>query len=226
MTRTQLFEAIRPFASDGRFSFEHVTAIDALADDLGLPRTDGDPLTVKICGELVGHEAIVQEMYLDSVGVQTWSVGITKASGISVAQYKDNPQPLHVCLGAYVDRLRKVYLPDVLKAFAGRDLTEAQLAAALSFHYNTGAIGSTSWVKLWLAGDAKGARTFLETHYLNNGTLTARRKAEAALFFDSKWSHADGIASVIPVSKPSYQPSFRNAKRVDIRADLAKALAA
>lgn len=40
MTRTALFDSIRPFAPDKRFSAAHVAAIDKLADDFGLARTD------------------------------------------------------------------------------------------------------------------------------------------------------------------------------------------
>ena len=52
-------------------------------------------ITVKIAQEIVSHEAIVREAYKDSVGVWTWSVGITNASGHKVfPRYKDNPQSL------------------------------------------------------------------------------------------------------------------------------------
>jgi GH24 family phage-related lysozyme (muramidase) len=183
------------------------------------------PLTPRILLELVSHEAIVQEAYKDGGGVWTWGVGVTDASGHSVDRYRDNPQFIEHCLEVFVWLVRQRYLPDVLKAFGGHALTEAQIAAALSFHYNTGAIGSTEWVKDWLAGSIATARTFLESHYQNGGVLTERRAKEAALFFDGKWSN-DGTALVVPVAKPSYTPSWRNAKRVNITAEVAAALAA
>lgn len=184
-----------------------------------------DQITPRVAGELAGHEDIVLEAYLDSRSIWTWAIGITKASGIDPLQYKDRPASLGTCLSAYVGLLRRAYAPAVLKAFKGRALTEAQFAAALSFHYNTGAIGVTSWVPLWLAGNVTAARAFLETHYLNGGTLTERREKEAALFFDGHWS-GDGTAMVIPVNKPSYQPAFSKGKRVAIAGALATALAA
>jgi lysozyme len=225
MTRTALFEAIRPFARDRRFSIATVNAIDELADDLGLPRLEtapSMPLTVRSCGELVGHEAIVQEWYLDSENVGTWGIGITKASGVNVLQYKDNPQPLETCLEAFVGLVRRKYGLEVLEAFAGRVLTEAQFAAALSFHYNTGSIKSATWVKLWLAGKVAEARASFMTWKIPAAVLERRRK-ECDLFFDGEWS-GDGTALVLPVNKPSYQPSFARAKRVDIRAALETAL--
>lgn len=185
-----------------------------------------DILTVRTGCELVGHEAIVLEWYLDSVKVGTWGVGVTNASGHNVDRYKDNPQTVERCLEIYAWLLRTRYVPAVLKAFEGFALSEEQFAAALSFHYNTGAILTTDWVKLVKQGQPRAARGFLESHYLNGGMLTGRRKAEAALFFDGAWSHADGVATVYPVLKPSYRPDFKHPRRVDIRDDMAKALAA
>ncbi|MDF2386583.1 hypothetical protein JMG10_34290 [Nostoc ellipsosporum NOK] len=183
-------------------------------------------LTVRTGCELVGHEAIVLEWYLDSVGVGTWGVGVTNASGHGVDRYKDRPQTVERCLEVYAWLLRTRYVPAVLKAFEGMTLSEAQFAAALSFHYNTGAILTTDWVKLVKQGQPRAARMSLVSHYLNGGMLAGRRKAEAALFFDGTWSHADGMATVYPVLKPSYRPAFKHPMRVDIRADMAKALAA
>lgn len=40
MTRTELFDAIRPFAPDRRFLPSHVQVVDALADAFGLPRIE------------------------------------------------------------------------------------------------------------------------------------------------------------------------------------------
>lgn len=182
-------------------------------------------LTVRTGLELVGHEAIVLESYLDSENVWTWGIGVTDKSGHKVARYKDNPSTIERVLEIYVWLLRTEYIPAVQKAFAAVKLTETQFAAALSFHYNTGAIEKTEWVKDVISGRLGEAREFLETHYLNGGDLKGRRMKEAALFFDGKWSHDDGKATVYPVLKPSYHPDFRRPQRVDISADLAKALA-
>lgn len=184
-------------------------------------------LTARVALELVEHEAIVREMYLDSNNppVPTWGIGVTDASGHKVGRYKDNPQTIERCLEIYLWLIRTHYMPDVEKAFAGHALTEQELAAALSFHYNTGAILHTDWVTMFLAGRRQAARDFLETHYLNGGVLAKRRKQEAALFFDGAWI-GDGRALVYPVLKPSYKPDFAHPQIVDIRADMDKALAA
>lgn len=179
-------------------------------------------ITPRIALELIGHEAIVQEWYLDSVGVGTWGIGVTNRSGHNVDRYKDKPQPVRKCLEIYLWLLMTRYLPDVLSEFAGRQLTEAQLAAALSFHYNTGAIRRASWVDLWLAGRIVAARTaFME--WKRPASIIERRQKERDLFFDGKWSN-DGTSTVWPVRKPSYTPNWSAGKKVDVRADIAALL--
>ena len=179
------------------------------------PQPQGSRLTAKVACELIGHEAIVQEAYLDSQKVWTWSVGVTSASGHDVMRYKDNPQPIEKCLEVYLWLLGEKYIPAVEKAFAGHDLSEAQFAAALSFHYNTGRILTADWVTLWKAGNpaARGAMM----NYSKPPEIIPRRKKEQALFFDGVWSQ-DGKATVYPVKKPSYSPNWGAAKRVDVSA--------
>lgn len=223
---------IRPLAPGAELVTADVALINQLAGqwDARRPKSPPTPLpsptlealpieairlTARTASELVGHEAIVLEWYLDSEGIGTWGIGVTDASGHSVKRYKDNPQTIARCLEVYIWLLGNSYIPDVRKAFAGCKLTEAQFAAALSFHYNTGAILRSDWVKLFKAGKRDAAREFLETHYLNGGDLTERRAREAALFFDGIWS-GDGTALVIPVAKPSYKPSFRKAERIEV----------
>ena len=189
----------------------------------GGPTLDDDPLTVRVAQEIVEHEGIVPEAYLDSVGVWTWGIGVTGKSGHMVGRYKDNPQTIERCIEIYVWLLRNQYVPDVLAEFEGHTLTEEQFAAALSFHWNTGAIRQASWCDAWKAGDIVDARRrFLD--WKKPASIIPRREKEAALFFDGVWSQ-DGKASVIPVSKPSYSPNFAKAKQVDIRVQLGSALA-
>lgn len=171
-------------------------------------------LTPRIALELIAHEGIVTEAYKDGVGVWTWSVGVTDASGHKVfPRYKDKPQPLEHCIGVYLWLLREKYLPAVLAAFGPHDPTEAELGAALSFHWNTGAIARASWIGRFVAGDVAGARKAM-LDWARPSSLLARRKKEQALFFDGKWCQ-DGHAVVYRVAKPSYQPS--GGSRVDVR---------
>lgn len=184
---------------------------------------ENNVLTAPIVLELLAHEGVVQEAYRDSVGVWTWSVGITDASGHKVfPRYKDKPATLERCMEVYLWLLREKYLPAVNKAFGGKDLTEAQLGAALSFHWNTGAIGRATWVKKFLAGDLGEARKRV-LDWAHPAELIKRRQAEAALFFDGKWTN-NGTALVYQVSKPSYRPV--KPERVDMREAVKQAMAA
>lgn len=75
MTRTELFNAIRPFAPNGKFTDSHVKAIDALADSFGIPAVDGaegapDP---ELIAALKQDEGLRLTAYKDTVGV--WTVG-------------------------------------------------------------------------------------------------------------------------------------------------------
>ena len=163
-------------------------------------------LTPRIALEVVAHEGIVREAYRDSTGVWTWSVGVTNASGHAVyPRYKDQPQPLEHCIGVFKWLLETRYLPAVLKAFGDHDPSEAELGAALSFHWNTGAIGRATWMRLFVAGNVAGARAAI-MDWAHPASLAARRSREQALFFDGTWSN-DGMALVYGVSKPSYRPA-------------------
>lgn len=187
-------------------------------------QTFAGEITARIALELISHEAIVREAYKDSEGVWTWGVGVTSASGHRVERYKDNPQTIQRCLEIFAWLLRTKYGPDVVKAFAGRPLTEAQFGAALSFHYNTGAIRTADWVESWVAGQVDKARAEF-MNWRKPASLIERREKERDLFFDGRWS-GDGRATLLEVSKPSYAPRWSSARKVEVRADLEAALKA
>lgn len=175
-------------------------------------------LTERTILEILEHEAIVCEAYKDSKGIWTWGVGVTDASGHTVARYKDKPVAIKRCLEVYEWLLREKYLPDVLEAFEGYNLPEHQLAAALSFHYNTGAIKRAGWVKSVKAGNLVEAYDqFMQ--WSKPLEIIGRRKAERELFFHRKWL-SDGKIVTYSVKKPSYQPDFRSAKTIDVRPQL------
>ncbi len=197
-------------------------ALDDPMPEAVKPAVLNERLNVKNILELMHHEAIIQEMYKDSVGVETWSAGLTAASGINVRQYKDNPASLQVCIDAVVDRLRKVYVPRVLAAFKGKILSEAQFAAAMSFDYNTGAITRADWVKHWMNGHTDVAYESI-MNWRSPPEIIKRREAERELFFKGVWSQ-DGKTTVFGVRKPSYTPNWKSARRVDVTAEIKAAL--
>jgi len=180
------------------------------------------PLTPRMAAELAYHEAIVTEAYLDAVGVWTWGIGITAHSGHDPLLYKDAPADILTCLNAYVDLLVETYAPPVAHAFEGVAMAEHHWAAALSFHYNTGAIERASWVSHIRAGDEDAARDAI-MDWTKQGIVRKRRARECALFFDGVWS-GDGTAACFPVTKPDYQPDITWGARVDVLTPLANIL--
>lgn len=157
-------------------------------------------LTPKVIAYLGHKEGLTTEAYKDSVGVWTWALGVTNASGHDVMRYKDRPSTLQEAIDVSVWLIKEKYLPAVEKAFP--NLNEAQLAAALSFHWNTGAIAR-------LNGDFSKA-----TQWHKPAVLQARRDEEQALFA-GKWPSSLAVP-VYPVRKPSYSPDFGKAKTMAI----------
>lgn len=173
-------------------------------------------LTTRVALELLSHEAIVREAYRDSVDVWTWGVGVTEASGHTVyPRYLDQPQTMRWCLEMYVRLLRTEYGPAVLAALEGRELSESEFGAALSFHYNTGAIGTATWVEEWRSGDVEAARASF-MNWRKPPQIIPRREKERDLFFDGIWSN-EGTVLELPVHKPSYQPDTAGKRPVDVR---------
>ncbi|MEM8724328.1 MAG: hypothetical protein AAGE86_02295 [Pseudomonadota bacterium] len=173
--------------------------------------------------EIAEHEGLVLETYVDSVGVETWSFGITDASGHKVDRYRDNPSTVERAIEVYEWLLRTKYLPDVLRAFEGVKLNEHQLAGALSFHWNTGAILRASWVKSFVAGKrGKAFREFM--NWSKPREIIGRRKAERALFFNDVWT-SDGHVTLWQRVHSNGTPDWSSGKQIDIRDALRAALA-
>ena len=145
---------------------------------------------------LASHEGIVPAPYKDSVGVWTWGVGHTAAAG------SPNPATLPKAMPADLDTaIRKVlrtfrmdvtkYEADVRGAF-NVPLTQSQFDAAVSFHYNTGAIRSASWVKLFNAGQKTQAIKSI-MNWKKPAGIIPRRKAERDLFGNGTYGKTDTV---------------------------------
>ncbi|WP_048710783.1 lysozyme [Microvirga massiliensis] len=167
--------------------------------------------------ELASHEALCRQAYKNPGDVWTWSIGITSASGHRVERYINSPQPLDHCLRIYVWALER-YAEDVRQAFEGHTLTQAQFAAAVSFHFNTGGIKRATWVKQVRAGDHEAARKSFLT-WNKPASIVERREKECRLFFDGLWSH-DGTILEYTKVKSTGAIDWGSAKRLDIGSDL------
>ena len=148
-------------------------------------------IPARVLCEIAAHEGLVLETYLDSAGVPTWAMGVTSASGHRVDRYWDQPATIERALEVSGWLLETRYLPAVVEAF-DHDLEEHELAAALSFHWNTGQIGSAWWVNSVNAGDMDKARS----EFMNWSTpeeIVPRREKERDLFFDAAWKGTTDI---------------------------------
>ena len=178
-------------------------------------------LTPRSVAFLASLEGFALETYLDSGGVWTWALGVTDSSGHGVQRYKDHPSTVEEALQVSVWLLKEKYLPAVLGAFPD-GLNEAQLAAALSFHWNTGAISRADWVSSFNQHHAPESYNGWMS-WGGHGLLTGRRMVERALFTNGSWP-SDLRASQYPVLKPSYHPDFRHASRVDLMPALTRVM--
>ncbi len=163
----------------------------------GIP--DGDPSTVKL------------DAYLDPVGI--WTIGW----GHAIRHRGDWLRGLHnkaVARALYpggitlvqADTLLRGDLLDTAAAvvrLVGVPMTDAQFGALVSFAFNigTGALGKSTLLRKFLAGDVAGAADqFLVWNKGRVGGvlkvlpgLTRRRKAERALFLGQDWRAAGAV---------------------------------
>jgi lysozyme len=155
------------------------------------------------------EEGVVLRAYRDVTGVWTIGAGLTAASGVV------RPKAGMVITTAEATNLmqralREKYEPAVEVAMSrisnGGAAVERpkqhEFDAGISFHWNTGAIKSASWVKLWLAKvGRKDIAVSLMQWNKSDGkvlpSLTARREREAAMLFDGTYRSAT----------PSFVPS-------------------
>jgi lysozyme len=181
------------------------------------------PLSERTLLEIAEHEGLVLEWYLDSVGIGTWGFGVTDKSGHKVGRYRKNRSTIERAVEVFEWLLRTKYLPEVMGAFRGRALTEAQLTAALSFHWNTGAIAQADWVQSFLLGRREKAwAEFM--HWSRPREIIARRKAERDLFFDGRWS-GDGVVLMYEEVRANGTPRWSSARQIDIKDEVRAALA-
>lgn len=189
--------------------------VEELKDEKQQTPKDG-LLSTRTLVELADHEGVVLEAYKDVRGIWTWGVGVTTASGHAVERYIDAPTTLKRVFEVYEWLLRTKYLPDVLKAFEGYELSEHELAAALSFHYNTGGIKRAQWVK----SIKQGLRNRAYDEFMNwrsPASIIPRREKERDLFFNGEWANKDGKVTIYSVLKPSYRPAISSGKRIEYK---------
>lgn len=174
----------------------------------------------QIAMEVAAHEAVIRQAYKDSVGVWTWSVGLTGATGHDVTRYIGKPATMQKCMDIYVWALEN-YADAVRRAFGNTLLTKEEFAGALSFHWNTGAIGKASWVKHFKAGNKTQARANIML-YNKPAAIIGRRTKERDLIFSGKWSGKGRMTEYTRLTS-RHTPVWASAVSVDVSKELQKA---
>lgn len=136
---------------------------------------------------LASHEGFVPGPYLDSVGVWTVYVGHTAAAGAPDprAMPKGMPSDLEDAMTTGFEVFARDlarYEADVRQAI-GVPVAQHEFDAAVSFHYNTGAIGRAEWVKSLNRGDRSTAAEQIMS-WAKPKSIIPRREAEQRLFRD------------------------------------------
>lgn len=145
------------------------------------------------------HEGVVLKAYRDVAGVWTIGAGLTAASGVVA------PQAGMVITAEEASRLLALaltrnYAPAVRNAMPAAK--QHEFDGALSFHFNTGAIGRASWVEAWRARNQEGGRKGL-AKWVKGGRkvlpgLQRRRKEEADLITYGVYS----ASTALPKRRP------------------------
>lgn len=155
---------------------------------------------------LTGHEGVVLGPYLDSANPPVWTYGV----GHTAAAGAPDPARMPRGMPANIDAaLREVFVlfrkdlakyeADVNRVLKGRTVPQHEFDAAVSFHFNTGAIGRANWVDLWLSGKVRDAGSNMLANWRTPSSIVGRRAAEMALLVNGEYgAHR---ASVWPVSE-------------------------
>ncbi len=140
---------------------------------------------------IAAHEAVVLQPYLDSVGIWTIGVGITKAAhvGIDPETFRGRIS-LQQALEMFAKTLPK-YERGVAKAFGDYPLKQHEWDAAVSFHYNTGAIGKASWVRAMKDGARKSEIRKLFMRWNKPHAIVERRQQECDLLLKGDYGNLD-----------------------------------
>ena len=141
---------------------------------------------------LVAHEGVVPGPYLDSVGVWTFGIGHTAAAGAPIpsAMPRGMPADLDAALREVFTVFRRdlaKYEADVERALGRTPAAQHEFDAAVSFHFNTGAIGRAAWVDLWKRGQKADAARSMLANWRKPAEIIGRRTAERDLFLTGSY---------------------------------------
>ncbi|WP_126977336.1 lysozyme [Frigidibacter oleivorans] len=136
---------------------------------------------------LMAHEGIVPAPYRDAAGIWTFGIGHTAAAG--APDPARMPRGMPTDLDAALARAVQLFAADLARhaaevaAALAVPVAAHEFDAAVSFHFNTGAIARADWVRRLNAGDRPGAAAAM-MNWTRPAALRPRREAEQRLFRD------------------------------------------
>lgn len=154
---------------------------------------------------LIAHEGIAPAPYWDTAKppVLTWGIGHTAAAGAPIPANlpRGMPTDLDATLREVFAVFRRDlarYEADVARAIGRTPCAQHEFDAAVSFHFNTGAIARAAWVDLWKSGRRTDAARSMLVNWRRPASIIERREAEQALFLSG--DYGKGRAAVWNVS--------------------------
>jgi lysozyme len=167
--------------------------IDLILQPRGIMQTTSEDKGIPF---LEAHEGVVLNAYRCPGGKWTIGAGLTAASGVVA------PHAGMTITRAEARRLLKLalarnYEPAVRQAL--RLVPQHAFDGAVSFHFNTGAIGRASWVESYKADDTASVRSRLALWNKGGGRvlpgLQRRRREEADAILLDRWPNDLRVAS-------------------------------
>jgi lysozyme len=129
--------------------------------------------------ELIGHEAIVQTRYRDSVGVWTIGVGHTRSAGAPNPEVFRGTMSIKDVFALFKKDLQKYV--SAVNSVLRIDVSQTEFDALVSFHFNTGGIKQATLVKSLNNGERrKAAQEFM--NWIKPPEIKERRQEEQRLF--------------------------------------------
>ncbi len=185
--RKPIFDAVRAAAPDGLFNDAgNVHALDNLLDAFGVPRASVGGRRIGAKGIALMHrwEGCRLTAYPDpgSKDGKPWTIGWgSTGPGIGPGTVWTQEQA-----DARFEQDLVKYADQVSKAIGDAPTTQDQFDALVSFHYNTGAIRTSTLAKKHISGDYAGAVREFARWTKNDGRvmqgLVKRRADEARLY--------------------------------------------
>lgn len=200
MNRTPIFDTIRRLMAR-RFRRSEVDALDRALDNLVQDRVpcvpsredeNENPIAIGEAGialiksfegcARVRKDGLVEAYPDPGTGGAPWTIG-WGATGGGIAR---NTIWTKAQCDARLEADLALYSAEVAAALGNTPTSQSQFDALVSFHYNTGAIGSSTLTRKHVAGDYDGAAREFDRWVHAGGRvlrgLVRRRAAEAALY--------------------------------------------